>query len=694
MTKAIDVHCHLSTRPQYEAWGPYLEPMERYYKFRPEVRSEGEMVEELRRADVRACIIGWDAAAGSGGPPLTNDYVADLVRRFPETFPGGWAMIDPWRGREALREAERCLTSLGLMGIKFQATAQAFFPDDHRFYPLYDLCQSLGKAVQFHSGTTGFGAGTPGGMGLKLKYCRPIPHLDDVAADFPGLTIIACHPSWPWQDEMIAVCLHKANVLDGDVGLVAQVLLRGPQARDPRPAPGPGDVRLGLPGAELRAALPRLGVRGLPGRGAGEGLPPERRADPRASAPERAPAATPRGRPRPPRAVAPRYNERVTPMLEARGLVKHLGGRRVVDGVDLVCQPGQIHGLLGPNGAGKTTTLRMLYGFLTPDAGAILFDGVDARGDLARAKRSIGVCTQDDTFDGDFTVEQNLLDRRRVLPAAAGRPRASAWPSCSSASSCGPYARQKPETLSGGYRRRLMIARALVHRPRLLFLDEPTTGLDPQARMAVWELVDGLRAEGLGDRPHHALHGRGRAAERRAHRAGPRPRGRARHAEGRAGRLGGRARRRGRGAGGRRGRRCAVARRRAGSASRRRVLGDWHVPLSAEELAEFARAFPHLRYEVRGPDARRSVPQAGARAMIGRRRLRAGRVPTLRWLAAALEWQSRAVVVRHLRVYLRNWHTAFLPPVFEPVTMLLAFGLGPRRLRRRASTWQGRPWTT
>ena len=86
------------------------------------------MVEDLRRAGVRACIIGWDAAAGSGGPPLTNDYVADLVRRFPDVFPGGWAMVDPWRGREALREAERCLTTLGLMGLKFQATAQAFFP--------------------------------------------------------------------------------------------------------------------------------------------------------------------------------------------------------------------------------------------------------------------------------------------------------------------------------------------------------------------------------------------------------------------------------------------------------------------------------------------------------------------------------------------------------------------------------------
>jgi len=210
--KAIDVHCHLSTQPQYEAWGEFIKSMERYYKFKPATRTEEEMVAELRRADVKACIIAWDAEAGTGEPVLPNDYVADLVRRFPDTFLGGWAMVDPWKGRAALAEAERALTKLGLLGIKFQATAQAFFPDDQRCYPLYDLCQSLGKAVQFHTGTTGFGAGMPGGMGLKLKYCRPIPHLDDVAADFPRLTIIACHPSWPWQDEMIAVVHHKANV--------------------------------------------------------------------------------------------------------------------------------------------------------------------------------------------------------------------------------------------------------------------------------------------------------------------------------------------------------------------------------------------------------------------------------------------------------------------------------------------------
>ena len=225
-------------------------------------------------------------------------------------------------------------------------------------------------------------------------------------------------------------------------------------------------------------------------------------------------------------------------------------------------------------------------------------DGVELGRDLVRAKRSIGVCTQDDTFDGDFTVEQNL-----TIAATYFRPRpadlARRVAELLERFELGPYAGHKPETLSGGYRRRLMIARALVHRPRLLFLDEPTTGLDPQARMGVWDLVDGLRARGPRHHPHHALHGRGGAAERRAHRAGPRPRGGARHRQGRAGRPGGRARDRG----GRRRRGAAVA---AWLAARGRgepasVLGAWHVPVSGEELAEFARAFPALRYEVRGP---------------------------------------------------------------------------------------------
>ena len=289
----------------------------------------------------------------------------------------------------------------------------------------------------------------------------------------------------------------------------------------------------------------------------------------------------------------------VTPMLEARALVKHLGGRRVVDGVDLVCLPGQIHGLLGPNGAGKTTTLRMLYGFLTPDAGEIHVQGVDVRGDLGSAKRFIGVCTQEDTFDGDFTVEQNLL-----VAAEYFRPRPDGLRErvghLLDRFELRPHARQKPETLSGGYRRRLMLARAIVHRPRILFLDEPTTGLDPQARVAVWQLVDGLRGDGLAivltthymdeaERLSDVLTvlARGRVVAHGAPKAV----------------LGDSV-----------GEHVVVVAAEPGTTAAilpwlaprglrepATVLGDWHVPLSAEALADFARAFPHLRYEVRSP---------------------------------------------------------------------------------------------
>ncbi len=284
-------------------------------------------------------------------------------------------------------------------------------------------------------------------------------------------------------------------------------------------------------------------------------------------------------------------------LLDARNLVKHLGGRRVVDGVDLACERSQIVGLLGPNGAGKTTTLRMLYGFLHPDDGRILVDGVELGRDLVRAKRSIGVCTQDDTFDGDFTVEQNL-----TIAATYFRPRptdlARRVAELLERFELGPYARQKPETLSGGYRRRLMIARALVHRPRLLFLDEPTTGLDPQARMGVWDLVDGLRAEGLGIilTTHYMDE-----AERLSDALTVLARGRV-VARGTAKTV----------LGDLVGEHVIVVEVSQGAAvvawltARGRgepasVLGAWHVPVSGEELAEFARAFPALRYEVRGP---------------------------------------------------------------------------------------------
>jgi lipooligosaccharide transport system ATP-binding protein len=288
------------------------------------------------------------------------------------------------------------------------------------------------------------------------------------------------------------------------------------------------------------------------------------------------------------------------PLLEARGLVKRLGGRVVVDGVDLVCHAGQVLGLLGPNGAGKTTTLRMLYGFLTADGGTIRFEGSDVAGDVDRFKRQLGVCTQDDTFDGDFTVRQNL-----AVAATYFRPRPTDLRArvdeLLERFELSQYAGHKPEALSGGFRRRLMIARALVHRPRLLFLDEPTTGLDPHARVAVWDLVNRLRAEGLGivltthymdeaERLSDGLtvlaagkvvaHGTPKSVlgdmlgehvvvvEADALPASALAPWLAQHGLGEP-----------------------VA-----------VLGAWHLPLTAEQLADFARRHPTLRYEVRPPN--------------------------------------------------------------------------------------------
>lgn len=185
------------------------------------------------------------------------------------------------------------------------------------------------------------------------------------------------------------------------------------------------------------------------------------------------------------------------PLLRARGLVKSYGGRRVVDGLELECRAGEVLGLLGPNEAGKTTTLRMLYGFVEPEAGVIEYEGLDFSAHRDELKRIIGVCTQEDTLDHDLTVAQNLRTYAEYF-----RPRPADLDSrieeLLERFQLIPFRNQSPQTLSGGYKKRLLIARSIVHRPRILFLDEPTTGLDPSARVDVWELVRTMRAEGMG----------------------------------------------------------------------------------------------------------------------------------------------------------------------------------------------------
>jgi predicted TIM-barrel fold metal-dependent hydrolase len=218
--RAIDVHAHFSTREGTQSTLKYSQGLASYYLKRevtPEQvlsfsKSDEDMARDFVKAGVKGIPVGWDAETNTGEPAMSNDYVASMVERFPEAFIGAYGSVDPWKGEWAVMEAERCIKELGLMGIKFQGAAQAFYPNDHRFYPLWEKCVELGASIQLHTGTTGLGAGMPGGAGIKLKYTRPIPYIDDLAADFPDLKIICLHPSYPWQDESIAMAIHKPNV--------------------------------------------------------------------------------------------------------------------------------------------------------------------------------------------------------------------------------------------------------------------------------------------------------------------------------------------------------------------------------------------------------------------------------------------------------------------------------------------------
>ena len=184
------------------------------------------------------------------------------------------------------------------------------------------------------------------------------------------------------------------------------------------------------------------------------------------------------------------------PAIAARDLCKAYAGVDAVRGVSFNVAPGEVVGFLGPNGAGKTTTVRMISCFLPPTSGHATVYGVDVRTHPRDVKRMLGVCPQEDNLDPDFDVLKNLLAYGRYFGIPAREIRARAEQLLDFVQ-LGDRKKSGVQELSGGMKRRLVLARALLNNPRVLLLDEPTTGLDPQARHAIWTRIRGLRATGV-----------------------------------------------------------------------------------------------------------------------------------------------------------------------------------------------------
>ncbi|MFC6093033.1 amidohydrolase family protein [Saccharothrix lopnurensis] len=157
-----------------------------------------------------AVVFTVDAEHATGHPPIPDEEVARACAEHADVLIP-FASVDPWRGRAGVRAARRLVEEHGVRGFKFHPSLQGFAPDDRLAYPLYEVIQELGVPALFHTGQTGIGAGVRGGGGIRLRHSDPML-VDDVAVDFPDLRIILAHPSFPWQDEALAVATHKPHV--------------------------------------------------------------------------------------------------------------------------------------------------------------------------------------------------------------------------------------------------------------------------------------------------------------------------------------------------------------------------------------------------------------------------------------------------------------------------------------------------
>jgi len=210
---AIDMHTHVEADDQgrLSLDDELMDASAAYFRA-GELRTPtlDQIAEHYRERSMAAVVFTVDAATASGHPALSSEEIAEGAARHNDVLiPFG--SVDPLQGDAAVARARRLVADYGVRGIKLHPSLQGFAPNDPAHYPLYDALAELGAVALFHTGQTGIGAGLPGGRGIKLRYSDPML-IDDVAADFPGLSIVMAHPAVPWADAAISIATHKANV--------------------------------------------------------------------------------------------------------------------------------------------------------------------------------------------------------------------------------------------------------------------------------------------------------------------------------------------------------------------------------------------------------------------------------------------------------------------------------------------------
>jgi len=202
---AMDTHVHIESPSTGNAAD---EAAKRYFGATNAPTKPEDLAEYYRSRKIGCVVFSVDERL-TGRPQVPNEEVMELARRNSD-FMIAFASVDPTRGPEAVREARR-LIGLGARGFKLHPPLQQFHANDRSVYPFYEVVAEAKLPVVIHTGHSGIGTGMPGGGGIRLKYGNPMD-IDDVAVDFPDMPIILAHPSFPWQDEAISICLHKPQV--------------------------------------------------------------------------------------------------------------------------------------------------------------------------------------------------------------------------------------------------------------------------------------------------------------------------------------------------------------------------------------------------------------------------------------------------------------------------------------------------